>query len=229
MVATFQLISMTMTTVAIQMTPSPMIVDAVDDERLELVHVPHRPAHQVAGALPLEVAEALALELVVDAVAEREDEPLGDAVHQVGADRAERLADRVDDEEPAEGGDQELKRPGEPAVKAEEVRQDRRRVGLAGEDQVVGDVLPDQGREQLARRPTDQQQDTEREQPVVRPQQPQQPAKHLPGGLDGRVRLVCKRLGRGGGHSPHFRGLPAFGRHVFQPPLAFRTTWVKCF
>src|SRR5205814_1338906 len=70
-------------------------VDRADDERLKLVHIPHRPAHQVAGALALEVAEALRLELLIDAGAEIADEFLRDAVHEIAADRAERFAEQA--------------------------------------------------------------------------------------------------------------------------------------
>ena len=97
-----------MTTVTIQMTPSPMITSmpltmnvwsSSTSPIARLIRSPVRCA--------LEVAEALGLELVVDAVAELEDEFLGDAVEEVGLDRSEHFADDVDHEEPDDGGKDE--------------------------------------------------------------------------------------------------------------------------
>ena len=77
-------------------------VDAADDEPLEFVHIIHRPAHEVAGALPLQVAQALRLKLAVDAVAEDQHEFLRHPAQDPGVQRAQHFAEQIDDEEPGD-------------------------------------------------------------------------------------------------------------------------------
>jgi hypothetical protein len=160
------------------------LVDAVDDERLNLIHVTDGPADEVAAALPLQIPQALRLQFVINRVSEEQNELLRHAVHDVGAECAKRLAEHVNHEQPDDRGEEQAELSGNATVKRKENRQHGRGGRFAGEDQIVGHIFPDQSGKQLTGSREDQQRHAKSDPAVIRPKHLHQSQKD-PAGAGG--------------------------------------------